>query len=251
MIKSNFKNENDLGLVKLFGLIFIPTTILTTAYVIIGNLNQEIPAILLFFLLAVVLLFPIELGVVLRSSKKEYGSYSLKSAFLDYEKMSWWKIIIYGLVLFGFAGLMSATIAPLEQILTAPLSDRLNEILPIYFNWYDLEFLKGYSDNILIITFAIFFMMNVIVGPIIEELFFRGYLTSKISRYGKLAPLIVTFLFSLYHLWLPFNNLFRIAIFLPAAYVAWKQKNIYITIAFHIFCNFFSTISIIVAFYSS
>lgn len=251
MIKSNFKNENDLGLVKLFGLIFIPTTILTTAYVIIGNLNQEIPAILLFFLLAVVLLFPIELGVVLRSSKKEYGSYSLKSAFLDYEKMSWWKIILYGLVLFGFAGLMSATIAPLEQILTAPLSDRLNEILPIYFNWYDLEFLKGYSDNILIITFAIFFLMNVIVGPIIEELFFRGYLTSKISRYGKLAPLIVTVLFSLYHLWLPFNNLFRIAIFLPAAYVAWKQKNIYITIAFHIFCNFFSTISIIVAFYSS
>lgn len=251
MIKSNFKNENDLGLVKLFGLIFIPTTILTTVYVIIGNLNQEIPAILLFFLLAVVLLFPIELGVVLRSSKKEYGSYSLKSAFLDYEKMSWWKIIIYGLVLFGFAGLMSATIAPLEQILTAPLSDRLNEILPIYFNWYDLEFLKGYSDNILIITFAIFFLMNVIVGPIIEELFFRGYLTSKISRYGKLAPLIVTFLFSLYHLWLPFNNLFRIAIFLPAAYVAWKQKNIYITIAFHIFCNFFSTISIIVAFYSA
>lgn len=251
MIKSNFKNENDLGLVKLFGLIFIPTTILTTVYVIIGNLNQEIPAILLFFLLAVVLLFPIELGVVLRSSKKEYGSYSLKSAFLDYEKMSWWKIILYGLVLFGFAGLMSATIAPLEQILTAPLSDRLNEILPIYFNWYDLEFLKGYSDNILIITFAIFFLMNVIVGPIIEELFFRGYLTSKISRYGKLAPLIVTVLFSLYHLWLPFNNLFRIAIFLPAAFVAWKQKNIYITIAFHIFCNFFSTISIIVAFYSS
>jgi hypothetical protein len=134
--------------------------------------------------------------------------------------------------------------------LTAPLADRFTNILPEYFNWYNIELLKGYSNNILMITVIVFFLMNVIVGPIVEELFFRGYLTSKISRYGKWAPLIVTVLFSIYHLWLPFNNLFRIAIFFPAAYIAWKERNIFITIAFHIFCNLFSTISIIIAIYS-
>lgn len=250
MNESNLIKENNISLKKLFGLIFIPTTILTITYVIVGSLQQTIPSILLFFLLATLILFPIELGVVLRSSKKEYGSYSLKSAFIDYEKMSWWKIFLYGFVLFGFAGLMTVIITPLEQILTAPLADRFANILPEYFNWYNMDLLKGYSSNIIMVTVVAFFIFNVIVGPIVEELFFRGYLTSKISRYGKWAPLIVTVLFSAYHLWLPFNNLFRIAIFFPAAYIAWKKKNIFITIAFHIFCNLFSTISIIIAIYS-
>jgi hypothetical protein len=250
MKESNLTTENNISLKKLFGLIFIPTTLLTITYVIAGSLQQTIPSILLFFLLATLILFPIELGVVLLSSKKEYGSYSLKSAFSNYKKMSWWKILLYGFVLFGFAGLMTVLIAPLEQILTAPLADRFTNILPEYFNWYNIELLKGYSNNILMITVIVFFLMNVIVGPIVEELFFRGYLTSKISRYGKWAPLIVTVLFSIYHLWLPFNNLFRIAIFFPAAYIAWKERNIFITIAFHIFCNLFSTISIIIAIYS-
>lgn len=250
MNESNSITKNNISLKKLFGLIFIPTSLLMIAYVIVGSLQQTIPSILLFFLLAILILFPIELGVVLYSSKKEYGSYSLKSAFQDYEKMSWWKILLYGVVLFGFAGLMTVTIAPLEQILTAPIADRLANIMPTYFDWYNMEFLKGYSNNILMITVVVLFLMNVIVGPIIEELFFRGYLTSKISRYGKWAPLIVTILFSIYHFWLPFNNLFRIAIFFPAAYIAWKKKNIYITMAFHIFSNLFSTISIIIAIYS-
>ena len=92
---------------------------------------------------------------------------------------------------------------------------------------------------------AILAILNILIGPITEELFFRGYLTTKISRYGKLAPLNITVLFSLYHFWLPFNNLFRIIIFFPAAYLAWKLKNIYITIVFHCLSNLVSTIMII------
>ena len=166
------------------------------------------------------------------------------------KKMSWWKIFIYGLLLFGFAGLMSATIAPLEIMLTAPLADKLAYIMPAYFDWNNMEYLMQYSKNILLITFIVYFALNVIIGPIIEELFFRGYLTSKISRFGKWSPFIITVLFSLYHFWLPFNNLFRIAIFLPAAYFAWKEKNIYISIVFHCLCSLLATISFVVAFYA-
>ncbi|MBI9093986.1 MAG: CPBP family intramembrane metalloprotease [Sphaerochaeta sp.] len=113
-----------------------------------------------------------------------------------------------------------------------------------------MEYLRQYPQNILLITCIAFVALNVIIGPIIEELFFRGYLTSRISRFGKWAPVIVTVLFSLYHLWLPFNNVFRIVIFLPAAYVTWKERNIYISIVFHCLCNLFSTISFIIALYA-
>ncbi len=246
-MKTSALIPDHLSVSKLLGLIFIPTTLLTIAYILIGQMQNTIPSILLFFLLAILILFPIELGVVLRASKNRYGSYSLKSAFANQKKMSWWKILIYGVVLFGFAGLMSEIIVPVETMLTAPLADKFTQSIPAYFDWNNMDYLQQYPKNILLITGVVFFVLNVIVGPIVEELFFRGYLTSQLSRFGIWAPVIVTVLFSLYHFWLPFNNLFRIAIFLPAAYFAWKEKNIYISIVFHCLCNLFSTISFLLA----
>ena len=255
MPKGEVSVQKEISLPRLLCLIFIPTLILTAAYIFIGLsrnaipslLLYTIPAISLFFLLAAVILFPIEIGVVLYASKREYGSFSLKSAFSRHDKMSWWKILLWGFLLFGFAGIVSVTIAPLENSLLAPISGRLTQSIPAYFDWNNIGYLKQYPKSILTLTYALLFIFNVIVGPIAEELFFRGYLTSKISRFGNFAPLIITVLFSLYHLWSPFNNLFRIFAFFPAAYIAWKKKNIYISIVFHCMSNLFSTIGIITA----
>ena len=240
------KKDSDLDLWKVILLIFIPTSILSLAYIVVGHLVQDIiPSFLLFFILAMIVLFPVQLIVVLRASKKEYGKYSLQSAFSNHQKLSWWKVFIYGAMLWGFAGIMSVTVAPLEYSLFAPISDRLYNALPAYFDWNNLEFLRQYPRNTLLLTIAVLAILNIFIGPITEELFFRGYLTAKISRYGKHAPLIITVLFSLYHFWLPFNNLFRIIIFYPAAYVAWKLKNLYIPIVFHCLSNLVSSIIII------
>lgn len=242
--------QKELSFQKILFMIFVPSSILTAIYIIVGGLNQTVPSLLLFYICATLLLFPIELGVVLHASKKEYGRYSLKSAFANYNKMSWWKIFLYGAFLFGFAGLMSVVLAPLENNLFAPILNKLKQSIPAYFDWQNIEYLKQYSKDILLLTCISYFILNVFVGPIIEELFFRGYLTSKISRFGNFAPLIITILFSLYHLWLPFNNLFRISIFFPAAWLAWKKKNIYISMVFHCLCNLLSTVSFIISVYS-
>lgn len=235
---------------KLLGLIFVPTLIVTTVYVIVGFMQDAIPSFLLFFLCAAFILFPIEIGIVRRASKEEYGRYSLRSSFSRHSAMSWWRVLLYASVLFGFSGIMSVTIAPLENNLVAPISDRLAQITPAYFDWSNIEYLKQYSSGMVLLACIGYFVLNVIVGPIVEELFFRGYLTAKISRFGNLAPVIVTILFSLYHLWLPFNNLFRIAVFLPSALVVWRKNNIYIGIVFHCLCNAISAISFISSVYS-
>lgn len=246
--KPNLREQ--MSLLKVVAFIFIPTTALTAIYIFMGYMQTVIPSLLLFFVLAMIIMFPFEIGVVLKASKKEHGKYSFTSAFNNYNKMSPWKIFMYGAVLFGFAGILSITIAPLENSLFAPLSNKIAQITPEYFNWNNFEYIKGYSKEVLLITCVVYFIFNVIVCPIIEELFFRGYLTSKISRFGNFAPLIITILFSLYHFWLPFNNLFRICAFFPAAWVAWKKKNIYISIVFHCLCNLLSTVSFIISVYS-
>ncbi|MDF2905459.1 MAG: Abortive infection protein [Herbinix sp.] len=242
--------SNNLSLIKVALLIFIPTTTLTISYYLLGQVFQSIPSLLLFFALATIILFPIELAVVLCSSKKEFGRYSLKSAFVNQGKTSLIKTLLFSTLLFGFAGIVSATIGPFENWVTTPLSNKLIEIIPAYYDWNNMEYLRQYPKNILLLTCIAYALFNIIVGPVIEELFFRGYLTSKISRFGKWAPVIITVLFSLYHFWLPLQNLFRICVFLPAAYIAWRQKNIYISMIFHILCNLFSTISFIIIVFS-
>lgn len=246
--KTNLNEK--MSILKAVAFIFIPTAILTALYIFIGYMQTVVPSPLLFSLLAIIVLFPFEVGMVIKASKKEHGKYSLESAFNHYNKMSPLKIFMYGFFLFGFAGVVSITIAPLENSLFAPLSDKIAQTMPQYFNWNNIEYLKQYSKEILLATCILYFICNVIIGPIIEELFFRGYLTSKMSRFGNFAPLIITVLFSLYHFWLPFNNLFRICAFFPASWVAWKKKNIYIVIVFHCLCNLLSTVSFIISVYS-
>lgn len=250
MITYQTNVHKEISLQKILCLIFIPSSLLTVVYIVTGSLKQTIPSLLLFYICATFILFPFEIGVVLNASKKEYGRYSLKSAFTNYKKMSWWKIFLYGSFLFAFAGIMSVTVAPLENSLFAPISNKLTQSMPAYFDWNNIESFQQYPRYILLLTCVGYFILNVIVGPIVEELFFRGFLTSKISRYGNFAPLIITILFSLYHFWLPFNNLFRISIFFPAAWIAWKKKNIYISIIFHCLCNLLSTVSFIISVYS-
>jgi uncharacterized protein len=231
----------SLGIGKVLLLIFVPTALLTVAYVWAGLLlGDRLPTLLIFFVLALLILFPVQLFVVVSASKKEYGGYSLQSAFSNHQKLSWWKILLTSALLWGFAGILSITLAPLEAALMAPLSARLFAALPAYFDWTNAEVLQQYPRNILLVTAGLYFVLNGFVGPIVEELFFRGYLTSKISRYGSFAPVIMTVLFSLYHFWLPFSNIFRIAAFLPASYLAWKWKNITIAIVFHVLSNLVS-----------
>ena len=250
-MKTLIKNKNNnLSLLKVIFLTFIPTTILTTSYILLGHVQNAIPSLLLFFLLVMFILLPMELAIILYASKKEFGSYSVKSAFVNQEKMSWRKILIYGFTLFGFAFIVLITVGSFENWIVSPLSTKLAEIVPSYFDWNNIENLRQYPKYMVLLTCIVYGILNVLIGPVIEELYFRGYLTSKISRYKKWSPVIITVLFSLYHFWLPLQNIFRICAFLPAAYLAWKEKNIYISIVFHCLCNFISSVGFFVAVYS-
>ncbi len=118
-------------------------------------------------------------------------------------------------------------------------------MLPTGYDRTKYEYLKSFSKPILIFTCVYYGVFNILIGPITEELFFRGYLTSHYQKQSSLTPILIAVLFSLYHFWLPFNNIFRILVFAPVAYVAYKKKNLYISICFHCLCNLFSVIGFV------
>ncbi|RDU22600.1 CPBP family intramembrane glutamic endopeptidase [Anaerosacchariphilus polymeriproducens] len=226
--------------------IFIPTLVLSFTYLLLGHFCK-IPHLLLFCILGTVILVPIELGVILSASKKAYGTYSLKSAFVGQEKLAIWKVLIIAFAFFGIAGLLSSFIAPIENQIFADIRTTVLNNISAGFDWTKYEYLKSFSKPILILTCVFYGIFNVLLGPITEELFFRGYLTSHYEKQSSFTPILIVVLFSLYHFWLPFNNVFRILAFAPVAYVAYKKKNLFISIFFHCFCNLFSVVGFVLA----
>ena len=81
------------------------------------------------------------------------------------------------------------------------------------------------------------FAVNAVAGPILEEVYFRGYLLPRISRFGAWAPLINTVLFSIYHFFTPWQNIGRIIGLLPMIYATWWKRSIYVSMGAHVLGN--------------
>ena len=217
-------------------LAFVPSIIAMLLYIFLGKIQNNIPSLLLFLICVGIILFPFEIYIIHKN----------KGNLLNKSKINWWQLILIVGVLFGFAGLMTILITPLEHNLLSNVIDKVGSITPIYFSW-DASNLVNYSNIIVAITCIMYFLLNVIVYPIIEEFFFRGVLTNKLKKYGYLAPIFVTVVFSLYHFWLPFDNIFRIVVFMLPSILAYKYNDIRISIGFHCVCNLFATISFTMA----
>jgi membrane protease YdiL (CAAX protease family) len=88
-----------------------------------------------------------------------------------------------------------------------------------------------------VITAVGYLLILVVLAPLVEELYFRGYLLPRIGRFGAWAALINVSLFGFYHLWKPWDSINLILILAPMVYAVWRTKDIRIGIAVHIMLN--------------
>ncbi|MCL2719461.1 MAG: CPBP family intramembrane metalloprotease [Lachnospiraceae bacterium] len=147
------------------------------------------------------------------------------------EKVSLIKTILWTLPCLIFALFIFMVVAPLE--------------LPIWtvFNWVPDWFRVNRFDPsaqegfILTLTIVMNFIFNGLLGPFTEEVYFRGFLLPRMSKLGKSAPFINVVLFSLYHLFTPWENITRILALSPMVYIVWFKKNVRIAILFHCIIN--------------
>ena len=86
-------------------------------------------------------------------------------------------------------------------------------------------------------TFVLFLVLNGVAGPVVEELYFRGYLLPRIEYLKGWSAPVNVFLFSLYHFFSPWQNISRILAFLPLAYIVRLKKNIFLSMLVHCLLN--------------
>jgi membrane protease YdiL (CAAX protease family) len=239
------------SLVQSIVLHLLPGIFITLFYIVTAPLAGKLgfPSGTALFVAIGAVLIPFELGYLLYQGKKRNGTLSLEGIVLFREPMLWWQYIVLGLPLFTWLGLVFVVVAPpLDTIIIGRLFAWVPDWL-FFFGRTD-QFAQ-YSKSALAITAIFDLILNGIAGPVVEELYFRGYLLPRLSRLKGWAPLINILLFSLYHFFTPWQNLSRIIAFMPMAYAVWWKKNIYLGMIVHCAGNTFGAIGMLVMVFAS
>jgi membrane protease YdiL (CAAX protease family) len=167
-------------------------------------------------------------------SWKKNGKLSLHGV-VHYQEKPLKRGALIGLVIVLIIGLFiaSAILTPVDSF----LYDRL-------FSWIPFErtggaggYVAGYPRSTVLVTLAVSLIFTGIILPAVEELYFRGYLLPRLSRHGNWAPVLNTLLFSLYHLWTPWQFISRIGFFLPTVWVTWRKKDLRVSLWVHCLAN--------------
>ena len=224
----------QLGLPKLLVFFLVPGALMTVAFLAIAPFIETagFPPIAALLVAILVVLVPIELGVLLRASRGHPDGIRSVVPYRRPMPIRDWLWLVPVLVVAAFIGFgLSMAIEP-------TVIDNLFGWLPDWFvRPIDPDRVGDYSREAWLLTLGAYFVLNGFVGPIVEELYFRGYLLPRMEWMGRWAPLVNVSLFSLYHFWSPWQVLGRILGFGPTVYaVRWKE-NVYLGMAVHCTLN--------------
>jgi uncharacterized protein len=196
---------------------------------------RGIDALFAFLLGIGVVIAPLELGYLALYAKRTTGSWNVLSA-VDYrERLPRRRL---ALLATGLAAWMLVFITASQLVLDTWIAER-------FFTWVPDAILQmsaveggdAIGTGMLIVLLACFFIFNGFLGPVAEELYFRGHLLPRIDRFKSGAPVINSLLFSLYHLWTPWRWPQLVIGFLPMSWMAWRKRSVWLSLVAHIIVN--------------
>ncbi|MDR0839815.1 MAG: CPBP family intramembrane metalloprotease [Christensenellaceae bacterium] len=221
---------------KFLGLAFLPGAVILAWSLILANPALGNLPILLAVLLAIPLgLIPVDLLVIKYFSRKE--GVEFMEAVGNKVEIPFKKALPIVLGIFVFIIGLAAFLPAIEHEFWQPIF----VWLPDWFRFDKITY-DAIPQNLIVIIVVINLIFNGVLGPITEELYFRGFLLPRIERLGKLAPLLDSILFTIYHFFNPFELIFRFVAFAPIAYTAWWKKSFYLSAAIHCLANLSSSI---------
>lgn len=227
--------EPDLRLGHSLALHLGPGVLTTGAYLVLAPwmMARGYPALLGLLLVTTMVLIPLELGYLLYQGKRTTGTLSLQGIVGNREPLPPRQYLVWPLVLFGWGFVSSALASPMDRI----AGQHLFSWLPGWFFVTSLDQFAAYSHGVRVTMFVLGIIVGGLAGPIVEELYFRGYLLPRMARFGRSAPLLHGVLFSLYHFWTPWQNVSRMLLVVPMTYLTWWKRNIYLTMIAHCALN--------------
>jgi hypothetical protein len=223
------------GFLRLLVLHLIPGAAATLVYLALAPfaVRLHIPTMSALLLSGAVALVPLEMGHLLLQGKRRNGRWSLAGIVLFRRDWRGWlyRLTPFGLVILAIVG----------YELTVPL-DRLwrQDVfswLPSWYVYSDLDQYARFSPAVLIVVFSARLALDGFLFPVVEELYFRGYLLPRMARFGWGAPFLNCALFAVYHFWQPYNLPTIFFVSLPMVFGVWITKDLRVGIYTHILLN--------------
>lgn len=216
------------------GLHLVPGVIVVLGYLWLSQLSllSAYPRVAVLGLAAIGFLVPTELGILCFVAKKETGRWNFMSILGLKNRLKLQELILWVVLLFLATGALMTALKPLTTL----IQHQHFAWLPGTFNL--TEALTMYPREILIQTLLIEFLALTLLGPIVEELYFRGFLMARMKAMGVKGVVLNTTLFSIYHFWSPWMILARAIGLLPLYLVTSKKNTLVLPILVHCLCNF-------------
>ena len=210
----------------------LPGVLMLAFYVLAAPLVRSLgfPSLMAIYLAILFVLIPFELGYLFYRASRNRSS--LGSVVLYREPVPRAQFVALVLGLLAWSSIFYVLVYPPLDLF---FIENVFSWLPDSF--FLVEDFARYSTAALVITWGLGFVVNGIAGPMVEEVYFRGYLLPRISRFGAWAPLVNTVLFSVYHFFTPWQNVGRILGLLPMVYAAWWKRSIYLSMGAHVLGN--------------
>jgi hypothetical protein len=223
----------------------LPGVVIVAGYALITPFlrNAGLPSAIGISLAVLLVLVPLELGILFWQGKKRNGRFSLEGIVLNREKTPRGAFVLWTLAALFGAVLSFALFSMLDKAL-----------LPLFAwlpDWFFInEDLSVYSKNIQFVNWLAIFLLTGLLGPYVEELYFRGFLLPRMAWMKGWAPLAEAFLFALYHFWSPWQLVTRTLAVLPLVYIVNRKRDIRIGIGAHWLLNMLGSLELLFAIFS-
>lgn len=212
----------------------VPGVLIVAVYMLFAEpLVQAIgyPSFLGWAIAMLVALAPVQFGLLLWLGRRRNGRFSLRGVvkYLDKPVPRGKLVAMVAALIVWFVG-VSTALTHLDSVVFNSL-----------FTWVPFQdagasattYLDGYPHSVMVITLAVCIPLTGLSFPLIEELYFRGFLLPRLAHLGRWAPVLNTVLFSLYHLWSPWVFISRVIFFFPGPWFVWRKQDLRISIGMH------------------
>ncbi len=214
----------------------VPGLLIVAAYLLIGEpfvTAIGYPSFAGWAIALCLILLPLLLGLIWLGRKRN-GHFSLHGVLYYIDKpLPRGKLAAMVIGLIAWMTVLGLVLAPLNNFCKdfftwLPYADTGGSGNNTYLD------LDGYSHSTLLTMMVICLPLTGISLPLIEELYFRGFLLPRIAQLGVWAPVVNTVLFALYHLWSPWVFVSRVIFTFPGYWFAFRNKDIRLSIGMHV-----------------
>lgn len=170
---------------------------------------------------------------MLRSAAAGPGRWRLAGVLGLRAQLPWWQYVVITIAFLVLAAVVSGAAA----VVDTAIAGSLLEGLPDWFLLNEPVSYSGYARETLITTLIVNLVLNGVLAPVVEELYFRGFLLPRLAWLGRWAPLVNAGLFTVYHFWQPYAWVSILAIMVPLSYLVWWKRSVWLGIVLHCALN--------------